>query len=661
MNSRCQQLHRMEMNTMNNSRRFTPHTATLLSRMRVAAAVSLVAGLGLTTLLTGCGMSVSSATAGSATTTPPASTASTVKATGRVYGGQQPISGATIQLYAVGTTGLKSASIALIASPPISKSDGTFDITGDYSCANATDVYLVATGGDSGSGTNSVISQVAALGSCATLLANAATTYINVNELTTVAAAYALAPFATDYAHIGAAGVSPAGMTVAFANAALLVNTDSGNAGGANLSTGVTVPTAELNTLGNIIASCVNTSGSSSSPCSSLFSATSASDTFAAALAIAKSAGKPAITNLYTLANAQAPFQPSLALASAPHDFTVGVTMAGSAGTLSTPYGLAIDAAGNAWVTNESGTTVAAFSPTGSFATLTAAGLVGPQAVAIDKNDHVWVANTAGNSVVEFTPGVGYVPGVSTATMSGNFTAGGITAPTALAVDASNNVWIANFNGNSVSALTSSGAPMPNSPFTGASNNITVPTGIAIGGRGNVYVTSGRGTVVNGSPVNSSVVNLSSSGAFVSTLSQGALQGPAGIAIDPATNNAIVTGSTTGSSIAGAVSEFTGGSGSTAAIPVTSGLSSPAGVASDGTSIWVANSAPGGGLAQLAYGATAPMSPSTGFGSLNTPVGVAVDPSGSVWTTNSGDNTLTKFIGMATPVVTPIAATLPTS
>ena len=646
---------------MHNSRRFTPHSATLLFRARVAAAAGIAAGLGLATLLTGCGVSVSSAMAGSATPTLPGSTASTVKASGSVYGGQQPISGATIQLYAVGTTGLKSASTPLIASPPVSKADGTFNITGDYSCANATDVYLVATGGDPGSGPNSAISQVVALGPCATLLANAATTFINMNELTTVAAAYALGPFAADYTHIGAAGVSPAGLTVAFANAALLANTTTGTAGGANLPTGVTVPTAELNTLGNILAACVNTSGSSSSPCSTLFSATSTSDTFAAALAIAKSAGKSTVTNLYTLANAQAPFQPSLALAGAPHDFTVAVTMAGSAGTLSTPYGLAIDAAGNAWVTNESGTTVAAFSPTGSFATLTAAGLVGPQAVAIDKNDNVWVANTAGNSVIEFTPGTGYVPGVSTANLSGNFTAGGITAPTALAVDSSNNVWIANFNGNSVSALTSSGAPLANSPFTGAANNITVPTGIAISGKGGIYVTSGSGSLVNGSLVNSLVVNLSNSGAFVSTLSQGALQGPAAIAIDPTTNNAIVTGFTTGSAIAGAVSEFTGASSKTAAVQVTSGLSSPTGVACDGTSIWVANSAPGGGLAQLAYGATSPTSPSTGFGSLNTPVGVAVDPSGSVWTTNSGDNTLTKFIGLAAPVVTPIAASLPTS
>ena len=43
------------------------------------------------------------------------------------------------------------------------------------------------------------------------------------------------------------------------------------------------------------------------------------------------------------------------------------------------------------------------------------------------------------------------------------------------------------------------------------------------------------------------------------------------------------------------------------------------------------------------------------MGSLNAPVGVAVDASGCVWTTNSGANTVAKFIGLSTPIATPIA------
>lgn len=638
---------------MRSYNRFNPQPAT-----RRFAALALIAGLGTTVVLTGCAGSMaftSASGAGSTSSTNSGSGGASAKLSGRVYGGQQPISGAAIQLYAVGTTGLQSASTALIASPPTTDAGGGFSITGDYSCTNATDVYLVSSGGDSGSGgVNSGITLVAALGPCATLLANAATTYIQVNEVTTVAAAYALAPFASDLTHIGAAGSFPSGLTLAFANAALLANTSTGSSGGANLAAGVTVPTAELNTLGNILASCVNTGSPSSSTCGTLFSATSASDTFGAALAIARNPGANAITNLYALVDAQAPFQPSLVTSSAPNDFAVAVTMSGAPGSLATPYGLAIDAGGNAWVTNESGNTVVAFSPTGSSVTATAPGLIGPQAVAVDKNSNVWVANTAGNSVVELTAGSGFVPGTTAVKVAGNFTDGGITGPTALAVDPSNHVWIANFNGNSVTALTSSGTPLGNSPFTGSNNNITVPTGIAIGSAGKVYVTSGSNEVSSGAIVNDAVITLSSTGAFVNTLSQGSLQGPVAIAVDPATNNTFLSGFTTGTSVQGALNEYPGGS-VTSSGPVT-GVSSPAGIAFDGTSLWVANSQPNGGLAKLPGGASMPASPSTGYGSLNTPVGVAVDASGSVWTTNSGDNTVSKFIGLAAPVTTPLVA-----
>jgi hypothetical protein len=70
----------------------------------------------------------------------------------------------------------------------------------------------------------------------------------------------------------------------------------------------------------------------------------------------------------------------------------------------------------------------------------------------------------------------------------------------------------------------------------------------------------------------------------------------------------------------------------------------------------VANSLAAGSLLQFVYGSATPVSPVTGFGSLNLPVGVALDSSGCIWVTNSGSNTVTKFIGLAAPVVTPLAA-----
>jgi hypothetical protein len=609
-----------------------------------------VAALGIAALLSGCAGSLPANFGAGNPSSPKGATA---KISGKVYGGQQPISGASIQLYTVGTTGLKSASTGLLTAPLTSGADGTFSLTGLYSCTNATDVYLVATGGNPGGGSaNSAISLVAALGPCATLLANAATTFIQVNEVTTIAAAYALAPFAADYAHIGAPSPLRAGLPVAFVNAALLANTTTGTAGGANLATGVTVPVAELNTLGNILASCINTNGPGSGGCSALSTATGAAgptgtfDTFDAAIAIARNPGAAAVTALYTQSNPQAPFQPSLALSSAPNDFTVAVTMAGSAGTLATPYGVAIDASGNAWVANESGTTVAAFSPSGGFTTATAAGLFGARASAIDKNGNVWVANTAGNSVIELAPTAGFVPGVTgSVSLAGSFTAGGIDAPSAIAIDSQNHVFAANFNGNSVTELSNNGAALNSSPFTGSSNDIASPSGIALDTTGDVYVTSGLGYAVK----------LSNTGVYAATITDNALQGPAGIALDPA-NDVVLTGFTTGTSISGAVSEFNSSGVSALANPLAQAGATPSGVASDGTSFWVANSTSSGSLGQLTYGTASPVSPTAGFGSLNTPIGVAIDPSGSIWTANSGSNTISKFIGLAAPVTTPLAA-----
>ena len=304
--------------------------------------------------------------------------------------------------------------------------------------------------------------------------------------------------------------------------------------------------------------------------------------------------------------------------------------------SLATPYGIAIDAVGNAWVTNESGTTVTELSTTGnSLATPTAAGLAGAQGVAVDRSGNVWVANTAGNSVVKFT----LTSGAVTATNS--YTAGGITAPSAIAMDSGGNAFVANFNGNSVTGLTSAGVALGGSPFTGSSNNITVPSGIAVSPAGTVYVTSGNG----------SIVNLSNAGAFLATLNDGTLQGPVGVAVD-ASGRILATGFTTGASIGGALSQLTLGGTAVAGSPATSGIT----VASDGTTIWVANNTASGALAQFSHASSLPVSPIAGFGSLSSPAGVAVDASGSVWTANSGSNTVSKFIGLAVPVTTPLAA-----
>lgn len=614
-------------------------TTPTLTRLGLRSAASWLAASGLVALLSGCAGNIP---ANFGTSTP---VSSYVQITGSVYGGQTPISGATVQLYTVGTSGIASASAALIAQAPTlgqneTTATGGFNLSGLYTCPSpSSEVYLVSTGGNAGANSaNSDIALVAALGDCNALVANAATLHIQVNEATTIAAAYALAPFASSLTNIGASGVEPSGLVNAFANANLLANTATGNAGGASLATGVTVPVSELNTLADILAACVNSNGGaygSATACGSLFTATGVTtNTFDAALNIAKNPGYNRITALVSLVTAQSPFQPTLA--GTPNDFTVAVTYAGSS-SLATPWGIAIDASGNAWVTNESGTSIAQFTPSGTAATYTATGLVGAKGIAIDNSGNVWVANTAGNSVIEFPSGNVNSPVSSTPL--------GITGPSAIAVDHSNDIWIANQNGNRVIKLLSSGTADPSSPFL-AGGNVTAPTGIAIApSGGSVLVTSGSSA--------GQVAILNNSGAYQQSLTDGTLVGPVSLAY--AGTNLAVTGFTTGASVTGALSEF---SGTTAASvsPVTTGVGNPAGIASDGTLFYVANNATSGSLDIFAPGASVPLSSVPGYGSLNAPIGVAVDNSGCVWTTNSGSNTVAKFIGLAQPAVTPLVA-----
>jgi len=594
-------------------------TSTTIQRAALSAAMAA------SFLLSGCGLGGSST--GSAVSNPLAH----AQVSGKVFGGQQPVVGATIQLYTVGTTA-GGASTALIASPGVSLAGGVFSISGSYSCTSATQVYITATGGDAGSGPNGSLSLMAALGSCAALQANAATTFIQMNELTTVAAVYALAPFMTDYTHVSAAGVNPTGLVNAFATANALVNTGTGNV--ASTTAGLTLPSTRLNTLANILAACVNTNGSTSTQCHTLLTATGASETIGAGLAIAKNPGSSAFTALYSLGSATPPFVP--ALTAQPNDFTLAVNYTGA--ELLSPYGLAIDASGNAWVTNESGFSITKLpSLSTSFATITYSngGIIAPRGISIDKSGNIWVANTGGNNVVELNS-AGSPYG------SSPYTVGGISVPVAVANDSIGNAWVANFAGSSITKLGAGGTSSGVNPIGVGSLNL--PTALSIDSSGNVLVANeGSG----------SLCIYTNSAVAQGCVSDGLLFGATANAVSK-TSAVAMAGSTTGPVVTGAFTLGTSSGAVNAASPVTGGgLTLPVAVAYDGTgNAWFANTS---SISEFS-GATA-ISPVSGLGLLNTPSGIAVDASGNVWTTNSGDNSVSVFIGLASPASVPLAVT----
>lgn len=597
----------------------------LCSILGSAMAVAAVVGL------EGCSVSPSAAPAAS----------SGMAFGGHIFGGSQPVSNASIQLYTPGTNGYGSASTPLLNQPVNTDANGFFSITGDYSCPSATSpVYLVATGGNPGlaPGTNnSAIALMGLLGQCGTLTP---TTFINLGERSTVAAVWALAPFMVDYAHIGTSHGNVQGLLNAFAAAQNLVDIHSGQAPGTAPAI-ATVPAAEINTLADILSSCVNSNGNTSSTagCGRLFTAATPAggvapgDTAAAALNIARNPGHNT-ASLFSCLPSSGAFQPTLSLA--PTDWTLAVNYISP--IFNTPADIAIDSQGNAWVLSgaSNSSNLSILNTNGITATFPQYG-VALAHLALDPFDDPWLTNNASSNVLELTSSGGHAS-------SNPFSGAGIQGPGALAFDGSGNVWVLD-NGPTVSKLSANGAAI--SPAGYGTGGPSGAPALALDTSGNVWIANSSGD---------SVSVLSASGVPLpgSPYSGGGISGPFALAIDSAggawvanrTGNSLSRLAFDGSPIAG--SPYFG-----------AGLSAPVDIALDGLdNVWLANSGISSVSEFLSNGRA--QSGATGYGNaaLMNPFRVVVDGSGSVWVANLGSftvgtGTITQIVGVGAPVVTP--------
>ncbi|MEO6910292.1 MAG: choice-of-anchor D domain-containing protein, partial [Edaphobacter sp.] len=232
-----------------------------------------------------------------------------------------PVTGASLQLYAVGTTGDGSSATPLLAQPIASDASGNFSLTGTYTCPSPSSlVYVTASGGNPGlaSGTNNTASLlIAALGPCGSVPAS-----FIVNEVTTVAAIWPLASFMSSPTAIGSSAANASDLSAAFALAAEFVDVTTGVAPGNSVAPGTTVPSDEINTLADILSACVNSAGGvagDGSPCGQLFRLTtpaggSAPTTIAAAGHFIEQNPAQNIPQLFALLPADAPFTPMLSI-----------------------------------------------------------------------------------------------------------------------------------------------------------------------------------------------------------------------------------------------------------------------------------------------------------------------------------------------------------
>ena len=122
------------------------------------------------------------------------------------------------------------------------------------------------------------------------------------------------------------------------------------------------------------------------------------------------------------------------------------------------PGNMAIDGHGMGWVPLKSANQLAGVTPAGSgqlYAGCTIGGLSLPTWIAIDGSNNLWVTN-AGNSYAlsELTN--------TAAAMSGTagYQGGVLNNPSFLAIDASGDVWVSNSGGNSVTELIGVATPV---------------------------------------------------------------------------------------------------------------------------------------------------------------------------------------------------------
>jgi hypothetical protein len=521
--------------------------------------------------------------------------------------------------------------------------------------------------------------------------------FVYLNEVSTVAVATAMAPFTAvsssqnDAVHIGTSSTNLTGLQNATYNAAKLYNIQgstvgTGGDGDTHIANATTndaaagvVPQTLLDTMGNILANCVDSAntynaatasgGTASAQCSTIFTnatsdgtttGTKPNDTATASINVARFPGgttsNPSyVSNIYNSLSGNAPYQPSLS--SAPHDFAIGVLYApptgGTAGS-----GLQVDGSGNIWTLESSYSQLIELVPTGSYSIYSAP--TGSSfsnsafdGFAIDSTStHVYVPAAAGMLV--------FAPGTSTGTLvSASNTANGAQ----VSVDGSGNLYIANpVSGSETTsylAKETTAGVVAASPFPLTGNACLYQVQyLVLDGSGNIWTN-------NQYTVNNMICRYSSAGALQYSLTIPGSNFPLsyGIAMDAGYNAwfsekdnsklyKITNGTaTTGNTICNAAAGCTAATGGT--------LNAPFAVAVDGANtIWTANSGSTPPSIVQFSNAAAAITPTflsgTGYG--NNYLFMQVDQSGSVWgMNNSYPPQLVEYIGVATPTAQPLS------
>ncbi len=268
---------------------------------------------------------------------------------------------------------------------------------------------------------------------------------------------------------------------------------------------------------------------------------------------------------------------------------------------VSSPYALATDSVGDAWVANQDTNTVSEYSAAGALLLTLSNGFSSPDALAADSSGDVFVANQDNNTVEEFS-----ASGVLLRTLSN-----GVSEPQTLSTDNHGDIFVANNGNNSVEDFSASGALL--NTLSNVSGALATDSG------GDVFVTN---------YFNNTVEEFSASGVMLRTLNNN-LYGPYALAAD--NNGDVFVGNVNNNTVA----EF---SASGNLLHVLPDISNPTLLTTDSSGDVFVNN---GNNAVKEFSASGALLRTLSNGVSN-PLALTTDSNGDVFVNNS-NNTVSKF------------------
>jgi len=205
----------------------------------------------------------------------------------------------------------------------------------------------------------------------------------------------------------------------------------------------------------------------------------------------------------------------------------------GTAASFDTPAGIAIDAAGNLYVTDSRSGLIRVVSPAGVVTTLAGTAYYTandkgsglgvsfdqPYGIVVDSHGNLFVADAGGNQIRKVTP-VGFVYTFAGTGVAGFADGPGTTAlfnaPAGIAIDASDNLYVADTYNNRIRKITASGfvstlagnSQAGRFDAVGTNANFNKPYNLAIDKNGNIYVADTQNQDIRKVDINNAVTTI---------------------------------------------------------------------------------------------------------------------------------------------------------